>query len=394
MEKHKKLKIDGKEIPYSSSVKYLGVWFTDTLSWTKHIQERTNKAIKMAYHLKNLVGKNWGLNLERAMWIYTGMIRPMITYASHIWASTSLTQSQIDCLNRLQRLCLGTATRVRKQTPGAALEVICDTMPLPHYCEMVATNTWLRIRDKVKSKWLGLSKYKYRKYGHQRQLTDTLEKTCASLENCQLEKVEKKMIWDDVPIFYTESYNDCKVNELTCYTDGSKTIDDNDKKGKVGFGWVAFTGGSEVATKAEPLGEFSSVPQAELVAMKDVLAWVELHPEYHGKVIRIVSDSKSTLQRLERRVQDSDMYISTKKLAAKLILNGIKLSIHWTKAHVETLGNETADKLAKQGTKMPFLGHTQPRPSLSMTRAYLFLHPRGSLVFRDIKPKPSRGDRP
>ena len=69
------------------------------------------------------------------------------------------------------------------------------------------------------------------------------------------------MLWDDVPIFYTDSYNDCMENELTCYTDGSKTFDDNNK-GKVGYGWVAFTGGREVATKAEPLGEFSSVPQA------------------------------------------------------------------------------------------------------------------------------------
>ena len=176
------------------------------------------------------------------------------------------------------------------------------------------------------------------------------------------------MVWAHVPIYYKTSYDKCRDSELTIFTDGSRMEDETNKNKKnVGFGWAAFTGGKEVATRAEPLGEMSSVPLAELEAIRDALTWVGQHSEYHNLKIRIVSDSMSTLQSLNRRLQNTELYLCTKTMAAELIKKGIKLSLHWTKAHVDTLGNEAADKLAKAGTAMPFLGHT--KPVLSVARA-------------------------
>jgi len=47
---------------------------------------KCDKALVVFYQLRGSVGKTWGVTpLKVAMWMYTTVIRPVLTYAAVIW---------------------------------------------------------------------------------------------------------------------------------------------------------------------------------------------------------------------------------------------------------------------------------------------------------------------
>ena len=78
---------------------------------------------------RNLVGKEWGLNPARALWIFEAIIRPKLTYGCLVW-SHSLNQINNNLLNRVQRLGLMGASHSLRSSPLAALETILGILPI------------------------------------------------------------------------------------------------------------------------------------------------------------------------------------------------------------------------------------------------------------------------
>jgi hypothetical protein len=71
-----------------------------------------------------MFGKTWGRKPKVVYWIYTVMVRPIVTYGVTIWwPRVKFKTSQVE-LNRLQRMaCLG-ITRAMRTAPTAAMEVL------------------------------------------------------------------------------------------------------------------------------------------------------------------------------------------------------------------------------------------------------------------------------
>merc|ERR1712082_417257 len=84
-ETFKRIVMDGKEIPPSSQVTYLGVILDSKLSWGPHIRNKVDKAIKYAMVLKGAVSATWGLSPKAIQWIYNAIILPKISYGAHVW---------------------------------------------------------------------------------------------------------------------------------------------------------------------------------------------------------------------------------------------------------------------------------------------------------------------
>ena len=112
-------------------LKYLGVYIDQHLNWEKHLEYISNKAIGSLFACKKIAGKKWGLKPKVMQWIYTTIIRPMITYASFVWyRKSSVTQLRRKVthpkLQKVQRLALLLITGAMKTTPTDALETITN----------------------------------------------------------------------------------------------------------------------------------------------------------------------------------------------------------------------------------------------------------------------------
>ena len=108
------LTMNGREIPFSDEVKYLGIIFDKRLSWVPHVRRKAKTAKWHLLKVQNAIGKLWGLQPRMARWLYTGIVRPAISYGSLVWAKACSSPLVIKELTRVNRLALMTMGHFRK----------------------------------------------------------------------------------------------------------------------------------------------------------------------------------------------------------------------------------------------------------------------------------------
>ena len=79
------LTLDRVPVPYSTEARYLGLTLDSKLFWTQHIHRKTANGKRLLLALLNAVSQNWGPSPRLSRWIYSGIVRPMITYCSVVW---------------------------------------------------------------------------------------------------------------------------------------------------------------------------------------------------------------------------------------------------------------------------------------------------------------------
>ena len=153
---------------------------------------------------------------------------------------------------------------------------------------------------------------------------------------------------------------DSDSDAVTCYTDGSKQ-----ELGATGAG-VHFPGGlcDDISI---PLGHQSSVFQAEVLAITLAAErLLSIHSATPFSRVIIYSDSQAAIKATcSLRVKSTLVYQCICTLNSLAQLAGTRLQ--WTKAHVGTVGNETADWLAKQGSLAPCVG---PEPMIPVSVSF------------------------
>ena len=87
---------------YSLIYKYLGVTLTNTMSWSPHINNVTNKAKK----LLGLIYRQYSMYLPASslLLLYLSFVRPHLEYASQVWSPHLL--KDISLLKRVQKFGL------------------------------------------------------------------------------------------------------------------------------------------------------------------------------------------------------------------------------------------------------------------------------------------------
>ena len=145
-----KLILNKKPIEYSHRHKHLGVYLDRKLSPLHHVEMKIKEGKAVITRLSSVMGKIWGLKPSMARWMYTSVARPIVTYASLIWHKAVLVGKNRDRLRKFQRFALMQLGYARHRTPGAALEVISNTMPLDLYVQYDAVCSYLRTRGHEK----------------------------------------------------------------------------------------------------------------------------------------------------------------------------------------------------------------------------------------------------
>ena len=131
---------------------------TKALNWTPHVTKKVAAAKRLLITLRNAIGRLWGPSPRLTKWAYTGMVRPILLYCSHVWVRAAVDGGSWKThFDRLNRMALTMLAPMRKSTPTAGLEVVAYIMPIDLCVLKEAALTSLRIEQVYKSQWDGLS---------------------------------------------------------------------------------------------------------------------------------------------------------------------------------------------------------------------------------------------
>ena len=139
------VRLDGADLEWQQEVKYLGLTLDSKLLWNRHVGKNVSKAKSSLMVCRNLAGKTWGCNPSILRWMYTMLVRPMITYGAVVWHGRTELATTRKILEKVQRLACLCITGAMRSAPTAALEVILDLTPLHIVVRKTAYGAHLRL---------------------------------------------------------------------------------------------------------------------------------------------------------------------------------------------------------------------------------------------------------
>ena len=117
----------------SKEAKLLGVTRDSKFTWKPPITRITRKATTALMQCRQIVGKTWGIKPYVMKWIYTAMIRPIMSYACVSWAG-GLNKKYLERkLTKMQRLACLMISSAFPGTPTGALEILLNITPIEEF---------------------------------------------------------------------------------------------------------------------------------------------------------------------------------------------------------------------------------------------------------------------
>jgi ribonuclease HI len=337
-----------EKVQFSDEAKFLGVTLDKKLNFNSHIKNIIKKSQLALWTSRRVCKKTWGVTPKIALWMYTAITRPIITYAAIVWWRNCDKSNVRNKLTRLQRLACLNITGAMSTTPTAALEVLLNLAPLHIKIEEEAKMAALRLKGGTSPVSQKLKRHPAiaaatEHVNYQNMPTDSqMVMHCfnkpykivfPSKENWEAEKPrEKDLVW---------------------YTDGSKTTS--------GVGSGVY-GEKPKFKLCRNLGTMATVFQAEIFAILLCLQ-ENIRRNFKRRTILIYCDSQAALKALNsfevksKLVWECLQLLNTLSTCNKVILS-------WIPAHVGHEGNEEADTLAKRGASNTFIG---PEPFLGLS---------------------------
>lgn len=142
------LTINNKSIGFTKTVKFLGIWFDNKLSWKQHIQHLCEKAQKQLNVMRCLTGKTWGASQKALLMVYKGLILSTFDYGCVVykdaanWILKKLDAIQYKALLVVTGALVGTALHpMLLETGEIPLRLRRHEMALRYYNKINLLNT-------------------------------------------------------------------------------------------------------------------------------------------------------------------------------------------------------------------------------------------------------------
>jgi len=117
------LKIDTKNITYSSETRYLGLIIDDKMNFIPHAGFLRNKVTNFIMSIKRIAREKWGIKRHIVEVLYDAVALPIITYGSAGWFDRT-THSMVRRNLAMQRALLLLLTTACRTTATVSMQVI------------------------------------------------------------------------------------------------------------------------------------------------------------------------------------------------------------------------------------------------------------------------------
>lgn len=322
-----------KTMEISDRVKYLGVILDRKLNWKDHIQSRAEKAHRCWSICRRTIGSKWGLKPRMTHWLYTSVVRPILTYAAVVWWPSMEKKCNIKTLQKVQRICCLGVSGAISTTSTRAMEVVLNLTPIEIHIKYTAAIAAKRIQT------IGAWSQGDQKSHHQTILdipgfdlagweSDRIPNHKSTTKCCT--EIPDRGSWADGSLIGRKS-------GVHCYTDGSK-ID-----GKTGAGFYIENFGIEQYFR---LPDHNTVFQAEVMAITECVKWLNLNNRQKG--VKIFTDSQAAIKALSSTTVRTRTLLECRKQIDSLSDQG-DVEVIWSPGHCEIMGNVRADELARKG---------------------------------------------
>ena len=375
-EQRAELEINGHPLPQDMAPTYLGVTYDPRLTWKHHINKCTTRAKLRLALMKKLSGTSWGADYSIQKKLYTGSIRPVLEYGITSWGTAA--KANFAQVERVQNQASRIITGAMKSTPIHAMETLTGLQTLEDRRDtkiLTQSAKYKRLEDHpMRTRMSDITKCRLKRssFLHQSRRLERKNKDLLEHANKPIPTHSALPTWnrkqfpeirESIPGIQkkgeqieperkavTLEYIDqiYPPEEWThAYTDGS--AEEANKNGGGGI-YLKLKNREEIKL-AIPTGLRSSNYKAETEALKTAATTLLAHRELiHNRVV-IFSDALSVLQ-ATTNPHNKDLNELVDALH-NLQLSTEKTVIQWIPSHCDIQGNEEADRLAKEGGKMP-----------------------------------------
>ena len=124
------LSMNGTKLELSNEARLLGVTLDSKLTWKPHITRITSKATTALMQCRQIVCKTWGITPFMMKWIYTAVIRPIMSNACVFWAGGLNKKYLVRKLTKVQRLACLMILSAFPGTSTGAPELLLNITPI------------------------------------------------------------------------------------------------------------------------------------------------------------------------------------------------------------------------------------------------------------------------
>ena len=311
MKKEINVFLNYKLLKQVNKIKYLGIIMDNKFKFTKLITYAAEKCTKLICNLSKSAKITWELRHEVLKMIYERAILPLLLYGAPVWIDVMKYTCNRRKYIRAQRMINLRIIKAFCTTSKEALCIVADTITI-----------LLKIEEAVRLYNL---------------------KTGRGNQTHAIDREVEPQYWqhpaDEAKILAAGEHKDQIID---AYTDGSKT------RHGIGSGVALYIGTDLALQERFKLDNRCSNNQAEQLAIiKAVEAIKKIEVTEAPRIATIFTDSRISIDSIRITRNHSHTIEEIRKKMTSLERANWNIELSWVKAHVGIVGNELADRLAK-----------------------------------------------